>query len=591
MLRRAGHSFRPHFRRLHSQAASSVRNAQHTINTNRGFTMVVAVTVASTVMYTTVQTVYNDSTPEAPSAKEQTVKPVWSSTIDPKELQTLVWGSNTYKTLSPDDPLQEPIRVPSVAKWLNNVALRDLVVHEKHAACIDARGDVYQWGDGFFTEGPKSPKLTLRGQNIVQLQATELKLYALSASGRIYVLAANEKAQELSASTPTPSSDSWWSTGWLWGEDEAVGFAEVHPKEALFWNEKIVQISAGENHLLALTSKGRAYAHPVNKNANEYGQLGFRKIDISEPHAPLVSAAQFQVELVPKSVRDPYSKASRAARLTTSEPTPTSNILSAIDDISVHFCPILFEIPVLRGVNIMQLAAGRKTSFARTSAGRVLGWGANEYGQIGLGSNVNLDTIVVPTEVTLWKTNTLETRSACTNVTAGGDLTSFTVEHKTGSFNAVDVLMCGNGQYGGLGNNTYSNAQSTPVRVKNVSGLMQYNDKAGALEPIVPDEIDVSSTGHVLLTLNSAGDSSSVGGRDLMLWGKNFNFELGNGKRSSAAGPITLHDSRGERLTLMNRKAGTVRDLKGKVWKNEVEVEQHIATGYGNSVVYWKIAA
>lgn len=63
----------------------------------------------------------------------------------------------------------------------------------------------------------------------------------------------------------------------------------------------------------------------------------------------------------------------------------------------------------------------------------------------------------------------------CTQAHAGGDLTAFTVE-RTASNSAsktVDVLMCGNGQWGGLGNNQYSNAQSTPVRAKNVSGLTE----------------------------------------------------------------------------------------------------------------------
>jgi hypothetical protein len=50
----------------------------------------------------------------------------------------------------------------------------------------------------------------------------------------------------------------------------------------------------------------------------------------------------------------------------------------------------------------------------------------------------------------------------------------FTVERKDGSsLNAVDVLICGNGQWGGLGNSAFSNAQSNPVRAKGVSGLLE----------------------------------------------------------------------------------------------------------------------
>ena len=59
-------------------------------------------------------------------------------------------------------------------------------------------------------------------------------------------------------------------------------------------------------------------------------------------------------------------------------------------------------------------------------------------------------------------------------MSSGGDLTFFKVERTDGSaMPYIDVLACGNGQYGGLGNAAYSNGQSTPVRARNVSGLLE----------------------------------------------------------------------------------------------------------------------
>ena len=56
----------------------------------------------------------------------------------------------------------------------------------------------------------------------------------------------------------------------------------------------------------------------------------------------------------------------------------------------------------------------------------------------------------------------------------GGDLTFFKVERTDGSaMPYIDVLACGNGQYGGLGNAGFSNGQSAPVRTRNVSGLLE----------------------------------------------------------------------------------------------------------------------
>jgi hypothetical protein len=61
-----------------------------------------------------------------------------------------------------------------------------------------------------------------------------------------------------------------------------------------------------------------------------------------------------------------------------------------------------------------------------------------------------------------------------TKLCVGGDLTCFIAERTDGESSVyVDVLTCGNGQWGGLGNNLFSNAQGNPVRVKNVSGLRE----------------------------------------------------------------------------------------------------------------------
>ena len=60
------------------------------------------------------------------------------------------------------------------------------------------------------------------------------------------------------------------------------------------------------------------------------------------------------------------------------------------------------------------------------------------------------------------------------NLNTGGDLTAFTVEREGDkTHNIIDLLICGNGQYGGLGNNTYTTVQGNPLRVKSLSGLLQ----------------------------------------------------------------------------------------------------------------------
>ena len=92
-------------------------------------------------------------------------------------VKSALWSGVSHDTylnrshiISPDSSI-DSIRTPVAASFLENAALRDLALHSSHAACVDARGDVYQWGDGFF--GPsasasgtkdRGPTLTLKGK-------------------------------------------------------------------------------------------------------------------------------------------------------------------------------------------------------------------------------------------------------------------------------------------------------------------------------------------------------------------------------------------------------------------------------------------
>ncbi|KAG2014091.1 hypothetical protein CC2G_010937 [Coprinopsis cinerea AmutBmut pab1-1] len=595
----------PRVRQIHTRTSGGGEGFQQWRTTRRSAAVIAAAVIGTSVLYSVNakgNLVHNDVQNGDPQWKLHAGLADGALVKDQETLRSLVWGSNRSKILSPQSTYDDSIRAPAVALWLDGVALRDFQLHERYGACVDARGDVYQWGDGFFGDllaGQSSstgkhhgPKLTLKGKNITQLQLTEDKVYALSASGHIYVLAAKAEKQTLAPGRPTPSSDGWWGTGWLWGEDQTIDFVKLESNEKLDWGEKFTSLAAGNNHLLALTSKGRTFAHPINKKANRHGQLGFRKFAIPDPSAQITGQdSHLHVELTPKSLADPYGKASRAVRVK-SEVPPYEDDLANIDDSSIRFCPFIYELPVLKGVDVAQITAGSRSSFVRTTTGRVLGWGANEFGQIGLGSNVALDTITVPTEVVLWRLTPGNVKSSCRAVAAGGDLTGFIVDRDSeGEPEYTELLMAGNGQYGGLGNNTFSTAQSSPLRVKAVSGLHQYNDRTKQLDAIKPNDISISPTGHVLLALNSSADSGGVGGSDVLVWGRNFDSELGNGKKSSISSPTRLEVPVGERLMLMKRKAKEVKDLHGKTWKTGVNVEQRVATGYGSSVVYWKISA
>ena len=125
--------------------------------------------------------------------------------------------------------------------------------------------------------------------------------------------------------------------------------------------------------MLALTSTGRTFGHPITTNANCSGQLGFRKFEILDGPQPRT------VELTPKSILDPYAKATPFVRSATSTLTLDSPE-KPLEVKTVGFCSQLFEIPALKDIKVSQIATGGRSSYVRTSSGKVLGWGANEYG-------------------------------------------------------------------------------------------------------------------------------------------------------------------------------------------------------------------
>ena len=92
------------------------------------------------------------------------------------------------------------------------------------------------------------------------------------------------------------------------------------------------------------------------------------------------------LELTPKSIADPYAKSSPAIRPIGSAPRQTEAFIgkeaaaAGLDESNVRWSDKLFEVPALRGVKVDRVAAGGRSSFVKTPDGRVLGWGANEYG-------------------------------------------------------------------------------------------------------------------------------------------------------------------------------------------------------------------
>lgn len=304
----------------------------------------------------------------------------------------------------------------------------------------------------------------LGAQNITKLSPTPFKVYALSRAGRVYTLAASRSAQAAVPEGAAQRGYPWWTLGmgsWLW-TDPGVDVVEVHTEDRLGKGERcvgcrggtcgaggarasadclaaigarsFVDISTGRDHVLALTNHGRTYSMPATPLGNSHFQLGTRRL--------------------PPSTKD------------TPRPDLTDPAFRAIRAFSV-----LHPITSLAGVPVAQVSAGERSSFVRTRGeGRVLGFGANEYGQIGLGANVAVDVVPTPTEVVLARGYRGGTTVRCLNVAAGANNTFFTVEREGMGPEAgkryVDLLASGSGVTGTLGHGLWSSVSGAPVKVK-----------------------------------------------------------------------------------------------------------------------------
>ncbi|KAJ1310324.1 hypothetical protein OPQ81_007063 [Rhizoctonia solani] len=488
---------------------------------------------------------------------------------DDGKLHTYVWGSNKYNILTPES-IKDVIRTPEDASPWTDVVLRDLAFHEKHAACVDAAGDVYQWGAAYYGEGNTGggPQRTLSGKNISQVALSATRVFALSEkTGKVYVLSHTAGKQ----SRGDAKKDSWWGLGGWLGDDSSVNYLELRVDSKLKRGEKFTSISAGCDHLIALTSHGRTFALPVSLSANTYGQLGFRKFTLPDTAAENSSAApRIPIELTPRALKDPHALATPFVR--TGQTSPSTYV-----DPGIGFCDMLFEIPSLRGLKVVQALAGYRSSYVRTEEGRVLAWGANSFGQLGLGATSVTEAVTIPTEVILSRNYSGGSNVKCTGIATGGDLAYFMVDVVTpGNVPSADVLACGMGQWGGLGNGQFLQAQGAPAKVKSVSGITEYNEVTRSLQPLRTRSISVSpapQTTHTLLTLDTGALGEAPGkhgahpvGHDVLVLGYNADGQLGNGKRANLCIPSHVSALGGVvgRMMLRRREKAPLTDMQGR---------------------------
>lgn len=157
---------------------------------------------------------------------------------------------------------------------------------------------------------------------------------------------------------------------------------------------------------------------------------------------------------------------------------------------------------------------------------------------------------------------------------------------------------CGQGIWGALGNGRWTHVQGTPVKIKALSGLFEYDEVENVVIPIRLLQLSVGST-HAAAIMNNVthlgatdrgSENDTNWGADVLWWGGNEFFQLGTGRRNNVSNPtyIAPLDASADkdkgrreehRFQITPRK-------KVNIGGRNVSVEQRIECGRSVTAVY-----
>ena len=468
------------------------------------------------------------------------------------------WGSNSGRVVAPDSDdslIKQPRRIP----FFDGLLLRDIKLDRDFGAAVTENGDLLQWGIGYSKE-TREPVATLKGKNITSITISRNRIVALGSGGKVYSLPVSQEDQARGAKL----TESSWIP--FWSSRSKISYRLIEPQN-MGWGEKILSISSGLDHLLLVTSNGRLFS--AASSSEEFPSRG-------EMGVPGLS-------------------------WTTRPPGPYDQ---------PH------EITTLRGFQIDAIAAGDYHSLALDKEGRAFAFGDNTSGQLGFDPSAESPYIDAPSLLPisrLYSGTNLSPR--VTSVSAGGANSFFTIDATRvaqpgedsnqriglGRITA-DIWACGQGILGTLGTGRWTHIQGTPVKLKALSGLFEWDETNNTVIPIRLKRLSVGST-HASATMDNvthvrAGTSSSTDSRndtnwgaDVVWWGGNEYYQLGMGKRNNVAVPgyIAPLDSVAEKERAKRKEEHRFQITprhRVNIGGRNVSMEQRVECGRMVSAVY-----
>ncbi|KFH69647.1 hypothetical protein MVEG_04453 [Podila verticillata NRRL 6337] len=333
-----------------------------------------------------------------------------------------------------------------------------------------------------------------------------------------------------------------------WGD----GFnKDSHSPELTLANRNISKVTICDSKLYGLSKDGtRVYVLPKvrptsgpTKAAIEYKASGpsvWRYVGLggkSEQHDPMTQLPLAEVLNKDERITSMASGKSHMVMVTSE-----GRVFGSEDGLSVSLIGGL----EFRNAKILEVACGEVHSLARDDQGRCWAWGVNGFGQLAQGvyshANLKLPSPTLIKDISGMDhsvSSDSEITSGCIKVAAGGNTSFFVIKDN----NLFKTKSAGMGQWGQLGDGTYTHIQGSLVTIAPLSNLSEFNEAENKMKPIGIHDLAIGNT-HAFAVLDNAivkgatsSESDVVHGRDTLSWGQNTFYQLLTGKRTNKTEP------------------------------------------------------
>lgn len=443
-------------------------------------------------------------------------------------------------------------KIPSRVPEFDGKFFSDVLVAKDYVVAVEESGIVYHY----------SSKLKHPVQVLLPRKVTSV----VCSNGNFYYLGDNRKEIFVGGKI---DSDTTASTGWFRSGTTYPVNTIKFPDFAR--GEKIKTLSAGECHLVVLSSTGRIFESATSTQPTNLGQFGLPK------YSPYAAKEQIPIN----------------------EPFELTNINNQI--VSVK------DQKFVKPRTFISVTAGKNFNVACESNGNIWTWGDNSSGQCGRDVGSSTDIQQVPKLAYSAELLRNIVKYSLPDMAANGPLyvkevyatdeTAFVrlrYEDESAAGLDQDLLVSfGNGIKGQLGLSRYIHASSTPKVLKLFVGMSEYDEK---LNKVVNVGVKDVSTGndHVFVTLDNAGS------KDVLVFGDNDKGQFGNGKTVKSSKPLGLpklvepsdfeevsqKSKRKLARKLNDQSTGGLQLIDGKMGKKTVE--QVIVAGNDASAVFYR---